>query len=376
MRVGAAVRVSDEADLAAMEAADEVAQTLDGAGCRLAVVFVSPHHQDALEGVAAAVAARLEPGVRIGAVAQGVAGPGREVEAEPAVALWAAAFEGGTVEAFRSWAVQRPEGDMAVAGWPDTEPGDVAVVLADPYSYPAAQIVQHLGEERPGHRVLGGLVTGGEGASRLLVDDQTHEDGAVGALLRDVDVRPVVSQGCRPVGEPLTVTRAEDNVILELAGDPAVDRLRELFDEVDEQDRQLMQTGLQIGLVADEHREEFATGDFLIRAVLGADHDRGGIAVGDRIDAGQVVQFQVRDAESAHEDLLAHLDGDGAAGALLFTCNGRGERFFGTADHDVEQIGERLTDQVAGAFCAGEIGPVGDRSFVHGFTASLAVFGH
>lgn len=380
MRVGSALRLADEADMAAMEAADEVAQRLGDGPCRLAVVFASPHHREEMAGVGAAVTARLEPSVCLGAVAGGIAGPKREVEDEPALVVWALGGDGGEVEGFRSWAVERPEGGMAVAGWPDTEPGDVAVLLADPYSYPAPQVTRHLGQERPGHRIVGGLVSGGQGASCLLRDDVTYEDGAVGVLLRDIPVTSVVSQGCRPVGEPLTVTRADGNVILELAGDPAVERLKELFEDAPDGERELMRSGLQIGLVVDEYRDDFATGDFLVRAVLGADQDRGGVAVGEHVEVGQIVQFQVRDAESAHDDLLDHLPdarpaGGDASGALLFTCNGRGRRFFGQPDHDVTTVGEHLTDTLAGAFCAGEIGPVGDRSFVHGFTASLAVFG-
>lgn len=374
MRVGAALRVTEDADVAAMEAADEVAQELGDEPCRLAVMFASPHHRDDLAGVGAAVGARLQADVRLGAVAQGVAGPAREVESEAALAVWAAAFEEGEAEPFRSWAVNRPEGGMAVAGWPDSRSGDLILLLADPFSYPAAQVARHVSEERPGHRILGGLVSGGRGASRLLVGDEVHDEGAVGVVLHGVDVRPVVSQGCRPVGEPLTITAAEDNLILELAGEPAVDRLKSLFDDVEPADRELMQSGLHLGLVADEYLEDFATGDFLIRSVMGVDQERGAVAVGDHVSVGQVVQFQVRDADSAHQDLLDHLDGP-AEGALLFTCNGRGQRFFGEPDHDAGLLGEHLTRAVAGAFCAGEIGPVGERSFVHGFTASMAVFG-
>lgn len=374
VRVGAALRVTEDADLAAMEAADEVAQALGDEPCRLTVVFASPHHHEDLAGIGAAVGARLDAEVRLGAVAQGVAGPAREIESEAALAVWGAAFEEGELEPFRSWVASRPEGGMAVAGWPETQAGDLTLVLADPFSYPASQVTRHVSEERPGHRILGGLVTGGRGASQLLLGDEVHDEGAVGVVLRGVDVRPVVSQGCRPVGEPMTVTAGENNLILELAGEPAVDRLKRLFEEVEPEDRELMQSGLHLGLVADEYREDFATGDFLIRSVMGVDQERGAIAVGDHVSVGQVVQFQVRDADSAHQDLLEHLEGP-ADGALLFTCNGRGRKFFGEPDHDAALLGQHLTEAVAGAFCAGEIGPVGQRSFVHGFTASLAVFG-
>lgn len=377
MEVGAALSRTSEAGLAAAEAADAAAQALGSAPCGLAVVFASPSHGDDLADVGAAVEARLHPAVLVGGVAQGVVGPGTEAEDGPAVAVWCVSGD-GRVEQFRTWAVPTPGQGMAVAGWPDTAEDDVVLLLADPFTYPAPAVVTQVGQERPGHRVVGGLVTPGrQGTSRLLLDDQVHDDGAVGVVLSGYDVDTIVSQGCRPIGEPFVVTRAEGNHLLELGGVPAAKRLHEIHESAADEDRRLMQQGIHIGIVADEYRDNFETGDFLIRAVLGADPDSGAVAVGEVVEVGRTVQFQVRDAASAHADLARHLDDYGrtAAGSLLFTCNGRGRRFFDQADHDVTLVADRLTDRVVGAFCAGEIGPVGRRSFLHGFTASLAVFG-
>lgn len=376
MKAGAALSDTAEAGLAAAEAADAAAQALEGSSCSLALAFVAPSHADELSDVAAAVEARLEPSALIGAVAQGVVGPGTEAEDGPAVAVWCASF-GGHVQPFRSHAVRTPDGAMAVVGWPDTAPDDVVLLLADPFTYPAGEVVGRIGEERPGNRLVGGLVTPGQrGSSRLILHQEVHDDGAVGAVLSGVDVETVVSQGCRPVGEPYVVTRAERNHLLELGGVPAAKRLQEVYDTASEDDRRLLRQGIHIGIVADEYRDEFDTGDFLVRGVLGADADSGAVIVGDVVEVGHTVQFHVRDAESAHADLKRHLEAYGrdAAGALLFTCNGRGRRFFGVEDHDAGLVGRCLTDRLAGAFCAGEIGPVGRRSFLHGFTASLAVF--
>ncbi|HEX2027826.1 MAG TPA: FIST C-terminal domain-containing protein, partial [Nitriliruptorales bacterium] len=368
--------------LAAAEAADAAAQALDGAETRLALTFASAGYASGLASAAAAVEARLQPGVLLGAVAQGVVGPRTEVEDGPAVSVWCATWEGGDVLPFRSMTQPVPEGGgLAVVGWPDTRAGDVVVVLADPRSYPAAQVIDHLGHQRPGHRIVGGLVVAGAGPGRFVLGArdgrEVFEHGAVGVVLRGVPVRTVVSQGCRPVGEPYVVTSAEGNVVLQLAGEPATARLREVFAGASEEDRERMQHGLHVGLVADEYRDRYDTGDFLIRAVVGAEESSGGIAIGDQVRVGQTIQFQVRDAASAHADLhraLRTMGGHRAAGALLFTCNGRGRRFFGQDHHDARVLAEAITGQVAGVFCAGEIGPVGDRSFVHGFTASLAVF--
>jgi small ligand-binding sensory domain FIST len=186
----------------------------------------------------------------------------------------------------------------------------------------------------------------------------------------------VVSQGCRPIGAPLTVTAADRNRILALAGMPAAERLQQLLQQATPAERELLRRGgLHIGLVVDEVRDDYGPGDFLIRGVLDIDTEAGSVTVGDLVPVGQTVQFHVRDATTADADLATRLDGIGpAAGSLLFTCNGRGQHLFGVPDHDVTAVERQLGGAVAGAFCAGEIGPVVRRSFLHGFTASLTVF--
>jgi small ligand-binding sensory domain FIST len=186
----------------------------------------------------------------------------------------------------------------------------------------------------------------------------------------------VVSQGCRPVGRPLVVTRSERNFVYELAGRPALERLLEMAkDSMSERDIQLVNQGLHLGLVIDEHRSDFGRGDFLVRNVLGADQANGAIAIGDEVEVGTTVQFHVRDAESADEDLRTLLAFQEADGVLLFTCNGRGTRLFGTPNHDTQVVGDLLAHPpVAGFFAAGELGAIGGRNFLHTFTASLALF--
>jgi len=188
-------------------------------------------------------------------------------------------------------------------------------------------------------------------------------------------VRTVVSQGCRPVGQPYVVTRSEGNRIEELAGRAAIERVQDTASEASEEDRSLMRAGLHLGVVVDEHQTDFLRGDFLVRNVLGGDPGTGAIVVGDDVSVGQTVQFQVRDAAAADEDLRELLSGVEAEAALLFTCNGRGRRFFGVPDHDAGVLDQLLGPlPVAGALCAGEVGPVGGQNFLHGFTASVALF--
>jgi small ligand-binding sensory domain FIST len=217
------------------------------------------------------------------------------------------------------------------------------------------------------------------GGDRLVLDDLVHADGGVGVVLPvEVATTLVVSQGCRPVGEPMIVTRAEGNLVAELAGRPALERLEELARALAPDERAKLATGLHLGVAVDEHRMTFGRGDFLVRNVMGADRASGALAVGDVVPVGTTVQFQVRDADSADEDLRALLSAASATeagGALLFTCNGRGQRLFGEPDHDARAVEAAVrSGAVAGMFCAGEFGPVGPRSFVHGFTASIALF--
>jgi small ligand-binding sensory domain FIST len=174
----------------------------------------------------------------------------------------------------------------------------------------------------------------------------------------------------------MIVTRSEGNQLLELAGRSALSRLEQVASQVAPDERALLAGGVHLGIVADEHRVAFERGDFLVRSVLGADRGQGALSVGAVVEVGTTVQFHVRDAASADEDLRALLAGRRAHGALVFTCNGRGRHLFGTADHDAGLVADITSGgAVAGMFCAGEIGPVGRRSFLHGFTACVLLFG-
>jgi small ligand-binding sensory domain FIST len=187
-------------------------------------------------------------------------------------------------------------------------------------------------------------------------------------------VGTVVSQGCRPVGSPFVVTRAEESVVYELAGKSAIERLQEVAAALPEEDRELMVEMVQIGRVIDENKLDFGPGDFLVRTVVGADPTSGALRVGDIVDVGSTAQFQVRDAASADEDLRRLVDGRSAQAALLFTCNGRGSHLFPEPHHDASVVSEGLGGApVAGMFCAGELGPIGGHNFMHGFTASVVL---
>jgi small ligand-binding sensory domain FIST len=377
MSFAAALSQHPDAAEATGEVVGEVLERL-GPAPDLAVLFCSPHHVDAVEDIAATVRQLIRPGVLVGATAVAVVAGAREVEDDTAVALWAARLPAPPrpvrLEATRTGA------GVALSGLSATtfEPGDALVLLADPFTLPVEAIVEALSGLDPPVPVVGGMASAAAhaGGNRLVVDGEVVNRGGVGVVLpAEVATTVVVSQGCRPVGEPMIVTRAEGNLLVELAGRPALDRLEELIEAAGPEERHQLTAGLHVGIAVDEHRMTFGPGDFVVRNLVGADRRGRALAVGDRVAVGTTVQFQVRDAEAADEDLRGLLAGVSGDAALVFTCNGRGRQLFGEDDHDARVVARSVpAGAVAGMFCAGEIGPLGGRSFLHGFTAGIVVF--
>ena len=349
----------------------------------LCVFVAGASPDDAAEALRRAVRVSAA-GTSIGCSAEGVVGGGRGVEGRPAVSVFAAVLPEVRVRSFHL-EVMRAEAGAAVVAVPERDGDDVAVLLPDPFSFPADGFVAQANAALPGLPVVGGLASGplGAGSTRLLVDGRVVERGAVGVLLKGAGVRTIVSQGCRPVGPPMTVTAAAGNVVRELAGVPALERVEQVLAELPPADQALASSGLHLGIAVDEYAEEH---DFLIRAIVGADRETGGLVVGDLVEVGRTVRLQVRDAEAADADLRSllaayrrdTLDAP-AGGALLFSCNGRGAALFGSAhggaDHDPSLVRSELAALgVAGFFAGGELGPVGGRNHLHGFTASVLAF--
>ena len=373
-RFGAAI---SEHPKAAFATGEVVGQVLDqvGAEPELAIAFVTSGRTAELADVCDAIQAALRPGRLLAVTSSVVVGNDREVEDVPAISLWAGRVADAT--GLRVTAERSGDGAWRFPGAPPASTAGTLILLADPFSFPVEDFLADLALSSPALAVVGGLAAGSAvpGGNRLVLDGESHASGAVGVLCPPGSIDCVVSQGCAPVGDPFTVTRVEGQRLVELGGRPALDRLRELVAGADEAQHEVMQRGLHVGVVADEHQLDFRRGDFLVRGLMGIDAPTGSITVGARLTVGQTVQFQVRDATTAHEDLRARFDGRAAASALLFTCNGRGPRLFDEPNHDASLIHEALgRAPVGGMACAGEIGPVGPRNHVHGFTASAALF--
>lgn len=381
----------------AASTSDAVSQACGDAGQRLgvradlAVVFYSPHHLAAARKLCEHVRDRLAPRCALGCVAQAVIANEREVENGPALGVWLAAW-GRPVSMRPFHLVLEATGDgPSLFGWPDElldspDPARSAVLLlGDPFTFPTDLFLARTNEEAAGLPVLGGMASGigGPGQCRLVLDDAVVDQGAVGVLLQgDLGLRWIVSQGCRPVGRPLVVTKSQDDVILELSGKTPLEQLRELWPTLPPHDQRLFERGFHLGRAMTEYRDEFRRGDFLVRNVMGIEPKTGALIVADHVRVGTTVQFHVRDAESADEDLRALVRADLAANAppaagLLFSCNGRGTQLFEVPDHDAAVVRREAGPiPLAGLFAMGELGPVGGQNFIHGFTASVALFSH
>ncbi len=357
-----ATAVSQHPD-AAVAVAEVIGQSLERTGERpgMAILFTSGAHVGQAPRIARTVREGLMPATLLGCTAGGTLAHRQEIEEGPSVVLFTARIDG--VQPLRLDGPRLPD---------DLPEGTATVLVGDPFTFDAATFASSV---RPDLTVVGGLASASPrpGGNHLTLGDETFTDGAVALVLPvEAGARAVVATGCRPVGEPMVVTDAEENRIRSLAGRPAVERLRSLLSSADEAGAERIRRGLHLGVVFDEHREAFGAGDFLIRSIIGVDQATGALAVSDTVPVGTTVQFQVRDAEAATVDLDERLSDHSAGAALAFTCNGRGSHLFGRPGHDAEHLVDGLdTTAVAGMSCAGEIGPVGNVHHVHGFTASV-----
>jgi small ligand-binding sensory domain FIST len=383
VRISCGLSTGDDPRTAAAEAATVVLAGLGDANPDLAVVFLAGAHLSEPEATLEGIHAVLGPDQLIGCGASGILAAGREIEQGTAVAVWAIDLGEGSAQSFHA-ETREIEGGLAVVGLPELDGAVGAILLPDPASFPLDGLLAELAVHAPGVPIIGGAASAhtGDGQAVLLHGEEVVPAGAVGVRLDDVELLPCVSQGARPLGPELTITAGEGQIIHELAGRPALTKLREVIDDLDPIEQEIVGQGLLLGIVVEGGKPDYLQGDFLVRNLMGADPDTGAIAVGTMVSPGQVVRLHVRDAASATRDLRdalglrrSALGGGTPAGALAFTCNGRGRGMFGVPDHDALLLHEQLVGApTAGFFAAGEIGPVDGANFVHTFTATVAVF--
>jgi small ligand-binding sensory domain FIST len=353
----------------------------------LGFVFFSADHIAHGEELAGPLCEALGTDQVIGCSGESIVSTAREWEGTSAVSLWLARLPGVRILPMHLEFARTPEGG-SISGWPDGLPDpwpatSCLLALGDPFSFPAELLLDVVNGEHRGVAVVGGMASAAaQPGDNLLICGRRTSTAGCAAVLVDgaVRVATLVSQGCRPIGDPFVVTKAEGNVILQLGGKPAYQRLVEMYQTLATREQALLRRGLHLGRVVSEYQDRFEQGDFLVRNVVGVDQDSGAVAIGDYIRAGQTVRFHVRDGETADGELRqllarARPASDSPRGALLFTCNGRGTRLFSESHHDAGAVAEAWGDiPLAGFFAAGELGPIGGRNFIHGFTASLALF--
>lgn len=366
------------------ELLDTASPKLAGRRAPLACLFGTINHALELGELAREIRTQGLADHVIGVTAESIAGGDVEVENSSALSLWILDLPGVNIEPVRICYE-----DGLFLGWQEPpigvdESSRALILLADPFSFPADEFVSRLNDRRKGFRVMGGMASAAQnaGQNKLVIDDDEYRTGAVGVIVSgDLTIRTVVSQGCRPIGRHQLVTKAERNIIRELGRRPALEVLQEIFDDLEGPDQERVRRGLHLGRVINEYQDHFGPGDFLVRNVLGGEPS-GAIAVNDNLRVGQTVQFHVRDAATADEDLRGLLANSASTpqdlspdAALLFTCNGRGSRLFEMPNHDMATIHEILGPvPTAGFFAMGEIGPIGSQNFIHGFTASIGLF--
>lgn len=351
----------------------------------LAFLFFTNHYEDALDQVIDRMNQFLPHALLMGCSAEGTIGVDKEIERVASMSLLVASLPDVVIRPFH---LRQPqlEAAQSASDWeriagvdPDSKP--VFICLADPFSIAVYEFLDQMNINYPHCPVVGGIASAGRAPrqNRLLLGNLAHDEGMVGAALTGrIRVDTVVSQGCRPIGKPFVVTKAEGNIIHELGRRPALEQLHNVLTKLAEPEEQLARESMFLGRVIDEYKGNFGRGDFLIHNILGADRKSGALGIAGNVKVGSTVQFHVRDAQSADEDLramLAPYAGSEPEGALLFGCNGRGTHMWTQPGHDIGLLQEIIGDvPAAGFFCGGEFGPVGGRNFVHGFTASIALF--
>ena len=376
----AALSMLSDTSHAMSEVVDGILERLGG-NPDIATLFFTPHHAHQANLLRDELQYRLGAEVSIGCSASGVVAGAVEIEDGPGLSLWAARIPGARAQSFHLSFEE--EGDTGmVRGWPDVGEEASIVLLADPFSFPLSPFLDSLRQMKHMPPIVGGVACGGNhpGSNRFIVEDRIVETGAVGFVLDGAaTIEPLVSQGCRPLGKPFIVTRSKNNVIFELNELPAYQGLDSMVNDLDEEDSKRFRQAPQVGLRKVDSTGDLGSDGFVIRGVVGVDKQTGAVAVSDQVRDGMELQFHARDHQTAHQDLgdtlgLASSLYPGSAGALLFTCTGRGQGLFGRTNHDAGLANTYFPETaVAGMFAAGEIGSVCGMPYIHGFSVSMGL---
>ncbi|GJL79148.1 MAG: hypothetical protein NPINA01_21370 [Nitrospinaceae bacterium] len=390
MKWASAISTQDTIEACIEEATQSIKKQLSGKLADLTIVFVSPHFAGDYQKIPLIIRERMEPGLFFGCSGGGIIGAGKEVEQQPAFSITAAHLPGVKVQPVQTDTLELPDQDTGPGVWRDwlgvsAESHPHFIFLADPFSFRGEEFLAGLDFAYPNSKKVGGLASGAQtqGGNALYLGNEIYSEGLVGvALSGNIELDTIVAQGCRPIGQPLKITQCQQNMLQKLDNAPPMEVLQEINETLNENDRNLMKTSLFLGIEMDPLKDDPQRGDFLIRNLMGVDHQSGALAIGAMLREGQLVQFHLRDKVMSAEDLDVMLNryhsggkADDACGALLFSCLGRGQYLYGKPNHDTDMFRDKMGEiPLGGFFCNGEIGPVGNTTFLHGYTSSFGIF--
>lgn len=377
-------------DAAVEEACEKIKSQLGQDEADLTVIFVAPQYKDFYDKVPDLVSRYLKPGILFGCSGGGIIGNGEEAEQQAAFSITCAKLPGVKIQPFYSETKQLPDQDTSPSVWREwldvnIEDHPHFIFLADPFSFRGEEFLAGIDFAYPNSKKVGGLASGAQalGGNALYLADKIYDNGLIGiALSGDIEVDTIVAQGCRPIGEPMKITDCQETLLKELDGKPTLEVLQDLNETLSDSDKKLLQTSLFLGIEMNPMNDDPKQGDFLIRNLMGVDRESGALAIGALLRTGQLVQFHLRDKNMSAEDLdvmltryLSQGHAENASGALLFSCLGRGQYLYGEANHDSNMFHNKLGKiPLGGFFCNGEIGPVGNTTFLHGYTSSFGIF--
>jgi small ligand-binding sensory domain FIST len=372
------------------ESVEAILSQMDGKSVDLTIIFVSPQFKDKYEEIPKLIRDRISSGHFLGCSGGGIVGGGKEAEQQAAFSMTCANLPDVAIKGIHTDTMKLPDQDTAPSVWRewlgvDVEKNPSFIFLADPFSFQGEEFLAGVDFAYPNSSKVGGLASGAQapGGNALYLDDKIYNNGLIGlALSGNIGMDTIVAQGCRPIGEPVKVSKCDGTLLTEMDGQPPLELLQRVYEGLDENDKSLVQTSLFLGIEMDPLKDNPQQGDFLIRNIMGVEREVGGIQVGTLLREGQLVQFHLRDKAMSAEDLRLMLNRykakenfKNASGALLFSCLGRGQHLYGKPNHDSDMFRDHIGDiPLGGFFCNGEIGPVGKTTFLHGYTSSFGIF--
>ena len=381
---------SPSLDLAIEDVTREISKKLGNNKPDLGLVFISSHHSSSYEEITEKIKEKINCEFILGCSGSGVIGEGKEFEYLPGVSLTVASLPNVTLKPFHFTQDILPNPDESPDAWKETvdvldDDPKTIILFPDPFSIRTEYVLDGLDFAFPNTKIIGALASGGNkpGDNALFVNGETYSKGCSGVVISgDFELDILVAQSCRPIGEPMIVTQSNNNVINELDSDLPIVAIKKLYDELPEDEKGIMNNALQIGILMDRLGDIDDEITYMIRNISSIDKDTGSITIGESITDGQVGQFHLRDSGAAQEELKKMLteykinDDQIIKSTLMFSSVGRGKYLLGESHHDINLYKNIIDNNspITGFFSNGEISPIGDRTYLHGYTSSFAIF--